>query len=271
MDNKINSNILIIVIGILIGMAMIVYKSENNLNKEVLQQQSMLSMQKSSIDLMPLLEGQRDLQQKLAALETKMTAIESLVKNIDTAGAQRQGPPPEDYSKVHDIPVDHSPVIGSRDALVTIVEFSDFECPFCARFHTPMAEAVKAYPGKVNYVIKNFPLGFHKNAKPAAKAAYAAGEQGRYIEMVEALLENGKSLSEEKYKEIAATLGLDVEKFMKDYKEKDALWEEYIQKDMALGAKVGVRGTPSFYINGRKTRARDVVGYKSEIDQILEK
>jgi len=62
---------------------------------------------------------------------------------------------------------------------------------------------------------------------------------------------------------------LDVEKFLKDYKEKDAQWEDFIKKDMVLGAKVGVRGTPTFYINGRRTRARDAAGFKRAIDQIL--
>ena len=87
--------------------------------------------------------------------------------------------------------------------------------------------------------------------------------------MVDGLIDNAKNLSEAKYNEIAKNIGLNVAKFKKDYKEKDALWEKYIQADMALAGKVNVRGTPTFYINGRKTRARDFAAFKAEIDKIL--
>ena len=118
-------------------------------------------------------------------------------------------------------------------------------------------------------ILKNFPLSFHQEAKSAAKAAFAAGEQGKYWEMVDVLLENGRSLGETKYEEFAKDLGLDVAKFKDDYAKKDKKWEKYIQADMDLAQKINVRGTPTFYINGRKTNARDFNSLKKEIDQIL--
>jgi len=118
-------------------------------------------------------------------------------------------------------------------------------------------------------MLKNFPLSFHQEAKPAAKAAFAAGEQGKYWEMADAIVENGKSLNAAKYEELAKNLGLNIKKFKADYESKDAQWEDYIQKDMALAVQVNVRGTPTFYINGKKTTARDVSSFKREIDQIL--
>ena len=214
-----------------------------------------------------LADGQKEISAGITAVEKRLNAIEENQKETMKLFKPRRAA--ADYNRVYKIPVGSSAVKGKKDAPVTIVEFVDFECPYCARFHPPMVEAAKAYPGKVNYIIKNFPLNFHKNAMSSAKAAFAAGEQGKYSEMADALLLNGKSLSEEKYEELAKSLGLDVDKFLKDYKEKDAQWEDYIKKDMALGAKVGVRGTPSFYINGKKTRARDTVSFKKEIDQIL--
>jgi len=87
--------------------------------------------------------------------------------------------------------------------------------------------------------------------------------------MADRLLDNQKSLSDAKYLEIAKEIGLDVEKFSKDLKEKDAQWEDIIQKDMKLGTEVGVRGTPTFYINGKKASGRDFNYYKSEVDKIL--
>ena len=83
-----------------------------------------------------------------------------------------------------------------------------------------MIEAIKADPGKANYMIKNYPLAFHPQAKPAAKAALAAGEQGKYAEMANALLENNQNLGEELFKKLAKDLGLNVDKFWKDYQGK---------------------------------------------------
>ncbi len=118
-------------------------------------------------------------------------------------------------------------------------------------------------------MVKNFPLPFHPQAKPAAKAAFAAGEQGKYAEMADRLLANGQRLGEEIFKKLAKDLGLNADKFWKDYQGKDAQWEKYIQEDITLGEQVGVRGTPTFYLNGRKTNARDLSEWKREIDQIL--
>ena len=185
------------------------------------------------------------------------------------AAQQPSAVPSEDYSKVYTIDIAHSPIRGNPKAAVTIVEFVDFQCPFCQRFYPPVQEVLKAYPKEVNYILKNFPLSFHPQARPAAKAAFAAGEQGKYWEMVDLLLQNAASLSEEKFQELAQQLKLNVDKFLKDYKEKDAKWEELINKDMSLGGQVDVRGTPTFYINGRKTLARDLNAFKAEIEKIF--
>lgn len=206
------------------------------------------------------------LEQRVAALEAKLTALQQAGAAVPQPPP---GPPPEDFTTVYTIPVTHTPIIGAKNAPVTIAAFTDFQCPFCARFHAPMIEAIKANPGKANYMIKNYPLSFHPQAKPAAKAALAAGEQGKYAEMAGALLENNQNLGEELFKKLAKDIGLNVDKFWKDYQGKDAQWEKYIQDDIDLGNQVGVRGTPTFYINGRKTNARDVAGWKTEIEQAL--
>ena len=89
--------------------------------------------------------------------------------------------------------------------------------------------------------------------------------------MADKLLEHGKELSDEKFKEIAGTIGLNVNKFMDDYKNKDAQWEKYIESDILLGGQINVQGTPTFYLNGRKTNAhaRGFEGLKAEIDAAL--
>ncbi|MBI5149721.1 MAG: thioredoxin domain-containing protein [Candidatus Omnitrophica bacterium] len=210
--------------------------------------------------------------QKYQTLEQRVAALEAQLRTVQAQAQAPQvppGPPPEDFTTVYQIPVTHTPIIGQKNAPVTIVAFTDFQCPFCSRFHAPMAEAVKADPGKVNYMIKNYPLSFHPQAKPAAKAALAAGEQGKYAQMADALLENNQNLGEELFKKLAKDIGLNVDKFWKDYQGKDAQWEKYIQDDIDLGNQVGVRGTPTFYINGRKTNARDTAGWKAAIEQAL--
>ena len=210
-------------------------------------------------------------------LKTRVEVLESDVQNLKkdlklarTFPQRPPAPPSEDFSKVYNIESGHSYIKGPENAPVTIVEVLDLQCPYCAHFHPELMETLKSYPeGKIRYMIKNFPLPFHPQARPAAKAALAAGEQGKYWEMVDKLLEHGRELSEAKFAEIAKELGLNVEKFLKDYKQKDDLWEKYISEDFALCRKIDVRGTPTFFINGRKTQARDAASFKIGIDKIL--
>ncbi|VAX37847.1 hypothetical protein MNBD_UNCLBAC01-1671 [hydrothermal vent metagenome] len=277
MEKRIFMIVLVVALGVLVGVKIVSKQAKAPILQTLIEQQSkILESQKHVQQMMQrdsgednggsmseILQRQKNLEGRIAVLEQKLKG------QVAPSAPVRQAPPAEDFSKKHDIPVDHSPVYGNKNAPVTIVEFVDFQCPFCARFHKPMAKAIQEYPNKVNYMIKNFPLGFHAQAKPAAKAAFAAGEQGKYWEMAEALLKNGSVLNDEKFEEIARDIGLDVKKFQKDYKEKDAQWEEYITKDMSLGSKVGVRGTPTFYINGRKTTARDVASWKQAIEASL--
>lgn len=203
---------------------------------------------------------------QLSSIENKLNVLQAR----NTAPSYIPAPPPqEDFNKIYSIDTGVSPVNGKRGTPVTIVEFSDFQCPFCARFWPPVREVLQAYPEQVQFVIKNFPLSFHPNARPAAKMALAAGEQGKYYEMVDLLLQNGGDVAEARVKEYAKELKLNYNKLMNDARSKDAQYEKIISDDMRLGQKVDVRGTPTFYINGRKTTARDFNTFKTEIDKIL--
>ena len=112
-------------------------------------------------------------------------------------------------------------------------------------------------------------MTFHPNAKPAAKAALAAGEQGKYYEMANAILKDNSNLSDDFFKQTAKSIGLNVDKFLKDLKNNDAQYEQFLQQEIVEGGQVAVQGTPTFYINGKKTQARDVAGWKVAIDQVL--
>ena len=207
-----------------------------------------------------------EIQRQLEQIQNKINAI---AVNGPQAQPQAQQPPPaEDMNKVYNIPQGVSTVLGKKDAPVTIVEFSDFQCPFCSRFYTAIKDVMAAYPDKVKVIIKNFPLPFHPNARPAAKLAMAANEQGKFQGMMESLLANGGDVSDAKVKEYSQSLGLDYNKLMSDYKNRDAQWEKQIQDDIQLGSSVDVRGTPTFYLNGRKTNSRDLASFKAQIDAL---
>jgi protein-disulfide isomerase len=152
------------------------------------------------------------------------------------------------------LPVGNSYIYGNPDAPVTIVEFTDFQCPFCARGATTIKQVAQKYPNDVRIVLKHFPLNFHKEAEGASKAALAAGEQGKFWEMHDILFENQKSWGGQDMKAVttgyATQLGLDVERFQRDYD--NPAFAQVIKDDMAVGGKVGVRGTPHFFVNGRR-------------------
>ncbi len=217
-------------------------------------------------------------------IDDKLNTINSLRASVDRlerelsglkggAGAGAPAPQPsqqqEDMNKAYNIDPGVSPILGKKDAPVTISIFFDFQCPFCSRFYAAIKDVLAAYPNQVRAVVKNFPLPFHPNARPAAKLALAANEQGKFQGMMEALLANGGDVSDAKIKGYAKDLGLDYNKLMADYKNKDAQWEKQIQDDLQLGEQVDVRGTPTFYLNGKKTNARDIESFKAQIDPIL--
>ena len=155
-------------------------------------------------------------------------------------------------NKVWDIPDDGSPVFGNRkNPKLTIVEFTEFQCPYCSRIAPEIKKLMDKYPDKIKFVYKHFPLSFHTNAKPAAAASIAAQKQGKFWEFRYALAPHFKELSEETFVKVAKEVGLNVEQFKKDMV-LDSTMEATINKDFELGMKVGVQGTPNFYINGKR-------------------
>ncbi len=148
--------------------------------------------------------------------------------------------------------VDDDAVKGDKNAPVTIVEFSDYECPFCEKFYTqtlPQIEANYIKTGKVKLIYRDYPLGFHAQAQKAAEAAECAGEQDKYYEMHNLLFEKGVAGGVSSFKAYAKELKLDATKF--DQCLDSGKMSVEVQKDAADGSKYGVQGTPAFFINGR--------------------
>jgi protein-disulfide isomerase len=157
-------------------------------------------------------------------------------------------PTPPQYIR-YDIPTEGYPSLGPEDAPITIVEFSDFQCPFCRRFQSETYQALMdAYPGQIRFVYRNLPLtSIHPNAMPSAIASLCANDQGKYWEYHDKLFSN-ETLDEATYIQHATDLGLDVEKFTACLS--DGSHDEFIQQDMDFAMNLGVQSTPTFFING---------------------
>jgi len=146
------------------------------------------------------------------------------------------------------ISVDDDPSIGPDDAPITIVQFAEFQCPYCGRAKEVVDQVMKKYEGKIRMVYRDFPLSFHDRAVPAAVAANCAGAQDNYWGMFDALMGNQRALTEADLTRYATEIGLDLEQW--NVCRKDPAQEAEVQKDFEDGSKAGVQGTPAFFING---------------------
>jgi protein-disulfide isomerase len=173
--------------------------------------------------------------------------------------------------KIYDIPAGNSPVLGSKDAAVTIVEFSDFQCPFCIKEYPTLKQILSEYPGKVRLVFKHFPLGFHKQS-PAAHAMteLALRQKGNdtFWKLCEMIQAEPKRLDSAALKIYAQALGMDTAQLDKTWSDEKAM-AELLKADKDLAAKCNVGGTPTIFINGKNLADRSMDGYHNRIDSIL--
>jgi protein-disulfide isomerase len=175
-------------------------------------------------------------------------------------------PPGSDL--VYKVALGDAPRKGDPEAKVTIVEWSDFQCPFCGRVVPTLQQIEKTYGADVRFVFKNNPLPMHPDAPYAARAAIAAHRQGKFWQMHDKLFSNQSNLERADLEKYAQEIGLDMNKF------KAALdtgkFKSRIQEDAQYASKVGARGTPSFFINGKPfSGAQPFENFKQVIDQEL--
>ena len=148
--------------------------------------------------------------------------------------------------------IDDDAVEGDPDAPVTIIEWSDYECPFCARFYSDTLQQLRTEyieTGKAKLVFRDFPLSFHQNAQKAAEAAECAGEQDKYYEMHDLLFEQGVSGGVTAFKSYAQRIGLDTAEFNSCLDSGEMAGE--VRKDFSDGQQAGITGTPGFIVNGK--------------------
>lgn len=176
----------------------------------------------------------------------------------------------EPETVAQNISVDDDPSQGAATAPVTIVMFSDFQCPACSRTHPILKNVIAEYKDKIRFVVRDFPLvSIHENAFLAAQAANAANAQGKFFEYTELLYNNQDKLDSASLKEFATKLGLDRKKF--DAELDSGKYADEVRKDMADGESYSVTSTPTIFINGVKIRENTAEEFKQAIEKALKK
>ncbi len=172
-------------------------------------------------------------------------------------------------SFITNVDISGSPFRGPADAPVTIVLFTDFECPYCSKIEPLLTQVLEKNPQTVKLVFKNMPLQFHKMAMPAARAALAAQKQGKFWEFHDRLFAAQRELNPKTIMKIAQDLKLDIPRFEKDMSSPEI--QTSINKDLMEAQQAGVTGTPTVYINGRTPKQRSLDAFQAVIDDELHK
>ena len=219
-----------------------------------------------------LLDNQKVILTRLQKLEKTQNDIVKKVNSAPTPAGKKNNKPQVDYNKEYNIPIGDSVVLGNPGAKVTITEWMDFQWPYCARSTSLVDDVLKKYPNDVRVVIKNFPLGSHKQANKAALYALAAGRQGKYKEMYHKIFDNYKQLrnNEDLPLQYADELGLNIDQLKSDINDPDL--QRLINQEAEQLKGTGMRmAVPKFLINGKEPQGRDLNAWSGIIDRYLKK
>jgi protein-disulfide isomerase len=167
----------------------------------------------------------------------------------------------------YDINTSQSPFKGPVDAPVVIVEYTDFQCPYCARLGATLDQMMELYSGKVKVVYKSFPLTSHRYSLQAATTALAANEKGKFWEVYKEIFANYNRIDDNKLKEIRNRFGLDTPEFMALMNSPEI--RNRVISDRNEGIQLGVQGTPTVFINGKRLDNKRPEGFKAAIDKEL--
>lgn len=191
-------------------------------------------------------------------LETKLAAANQALADAQVAAnqqaaaaaaAQQAQTQPQEVKR-YDVPIDDDPISGPETAQITIIEFSDYECPFCQKWQAEVLPRLREkYGDQVRLVYRDYPLiGLHDNAAPAAEAANCALDQGKYWEYHDMLFSNQKPLGRTTYERYAQSLGLNMNDFKACLDERR--YQKEVEADYNYASELGVQSTPTFFING---------------------
>jgi protein-disulfide isomerase len=233
----------------------------------------------SQSELQSLREQLAEQKQLLEEIRNDISELKGDMKGIKKAAEVRQ-PPSEDQERP--VSIDDDSIRGRPNARLTLIEFSDFQCPYCARFYQetlPLIEREYIQTGKIRMVYRDFPLdNIHKDAQKAAEAAQCAGEQGEFWKMHDKLFENNRALGVNDLKRYAGELGLSPDRF--DACLDSGKYAEEVRKDLMDGQLAGVQGTPTFFLGytekGKTIQAipirgaRPYIAFKQAFDKMLQ-
>ncbi len=202
--------------------------------------------------------------------KTCLPAAQFLLKQVQAGKAKKEREDAFhsrfDTGKTKTLVTDGSPELGSPDAVVTIVEWADFECPFCGAFSPLLNEIIHKYPTQVRLVYKFYPLQAHAHGEISARAAVAALNQGKFWEMHDMLFENQQHLEQSDLEKYAKALNLDLGKFRSDLGSKEI--GERLEKDKKQADELGLDGTPFLFINGRYVNLTYLTGQDDVSDWV---
>jgi protein-disulfide isomerase len=217
----------------------------------------------------------KEIQAADALLKTGVKPADLYAKMQETAKEKPEGPAAQpqqqragepDQNTVYKAPIGDAPLKGAKNAKVTIVEWSDFQCPFCSRVEPTVTQVMKEFPNDVRVAFKQLPLPFHNNAHIAAQASLAAKAQGKFWEMHEILFKNQQKLDRQSLEGYAQQLGLNMNQFKADLD--SGKYKAKVDQEMAEGNKIGARGTPSFFVNGKPfVGAQPFDAFKAKIEE----
>ena len=205
-----------------------------------------------------------DLLQEMEALKTRQQGMQSDLQEIKNLLRGKIAPPPVPQNVT--VGLDDDPSQGDPNAPVTLVEFSDYQCPFCARHFRetlPQIDAEYVKTGKVRYVFRDFPLDIHPQAERAAQAAHCAGDQGKYWPMHDQLFGNPRAIGLDDFTAQATAIGLDLVRFNACLSDKK--YAEEVKKDLKEGQQLGITGTPGFFIGRTDAASNQVKGARALI------
>ena len=211
-----------------------------------------------------------------SSLDRATVELSGLTATLEEMPVAAAGAPPSnrpqrpDANREYKVAVDEAPVMGGKNAKVTIVEFSDFQCPFCNRVTPTLTQIREEYGDDVRIAFKHMPLSIHAQAPAAHAASEAAHRQGKFWEMHDLIFANQRDLSAATFEKYAQQIGLNVDQFKRDSASSDV--KKRVADDLREASKLGITGTPSFFINGRYlSGAQPFANFKRLIDEALEK
>ncbi|MBI5193587.1 MAG: thioredoxin domain-containing protein [Nitrospirae bacterium] len=206
---------------------------------------------------------QEELKEEVNALKKEVQELRKDVDAIKAKAVTAKPEEPQQETPEVTVSMDDDTVWGNSDAPVVVLEFSDYQCPFCKRYYkNTLSELDKDYikTGKIKYVFRDFPLEFHKQAPKAAEAAQCAGEQGKYREMHDKIFDNQSTIQVDDLKKYALEIGLSADSFNSCLDSGKYTGE--VNKDIDDGRKAGVSGTPTFFIGKAPLKGKEFTGQR---------